>query len=584
MTKGGSMKKTFIGEMTVTESMYIKSADYAFFQFTGLEDINASIESAIYPDDFELIRNAPERLKKGTYSAVLRVRDKDGEYSPFLAEVKSISHADWNQILVHISFKDLNGLLENDNIRKEDIKIAEAYFDVLGDILISYDRRTDNFDLFYINDSKRHSIASGKLNECKEQLKESVFPEYMGEYNGFFDNLKSSSESFRVRLKLNELEDTSNAICEINCKCVGDMVVGCLNLENSEKIKNVNVDIVNDKDVFLDMLNKRAIVEQAEIMMSHGLKPIYFILLDLDNFKNVNDIHGHIVGDEVLTTVTQIINDKLAGRGIVGRMGGDEILIVTKTVSGQTELRNLLRNIRTAIEWTFKTDPRALNVTCSIGVCEYPKYGKDFQSVYSYCDKMLYLAKEKGKNRYIIYTPELHYRYVNANSEQPENTSAKDLVNDKVGIMQRLVDNYLTAHSYNNEKIFSEIGEAFELSEILMIYDDFTVAFQWNSSGVFSDIGKIVHFKPKDDFWELFNKDSLLVLDGLYKLEGKCQDVEKCLKKKDVQSAIFYRIISKGKCSGYVMFARNAARQSWSEYEIMALSTAAKVFDVSMHD
>lgn len=578
------MKEAFFGEITVTEGLYLKSADFGFLEFTGLE-MNASIESVIYPDDLQLIKNAKQRLENGSYYVILRMRDANGDYCPFLAEVKSISHADWDAILVQISFTDLNLLIESDSIRKESIKLTEAYFDVLGDILMEYDRETDSFEAYYVNDSQRHTVLSGKLNECKERGKPHVSPEYMGEYNGLFDNIKSSTESFRAKIKLNDTEEEKDTLCEINCKSIGQKVVGCVKPDHSEMMKNVNVDIVNDKDVFLDMLNKRAIVEQSERMMSRGLKSIFFILLDLDNFKNVNDTYGHIAGDEVLTTVTTIINDKLAGRGIVGRMGGDEILIVTETVTGQTELRNLLRNIRTAIEWTFKTDPRALNVTCSMGICEFPKYGKAFQSLYSICDKMLYLAKEKGKNRYIIYTPELHYRYVNSNAEQPDNSvPVKDLVNDKVGIMQRLVDDYLTKHSYNNEKIFSEIGEAFGLSEILMIYDNFTVAFQWNTSGVFSNIGKIVHFKPGDDFCELFNKDNLLVLDGLYKLEGKCQDVEKCLRKKEVQSAVFYRIIRNNKFSGYVMFARSAARQSWSEYEIMALSTAAKVFDVSMHD
>ena len=123
---------------------------------------------------------------------------------------------------------------------------------------------------------------------------------------------------------------------------------------------------------------------------------------------------------------------------------------------------------------------------------------------------------------------------------------------------------------------------AFALSEILMIYEDFTVAFQWTLEGIFSDIGKIMHFKPDDTFGSLFNSDNLLVLDGLYKLDGKCPDVEACLEEKGVKSALFYRIDRAGKFSGYVMFAKKMQRQMWSEYESLALSTAAKVFDVSM--
>lgn len=585
------MKKTLIGEITVTENLYIKSADYGFLKFTGL-DMNDSIEDAVYKDDLPLLSQAKSRLENGAFCAIIRLRGSDNQYFPFLAEIDSITNEEWDQILVHISFADLNSLRENENLLKENRKIINAYFDVLGDILIGYDRDMDEFQMYYVNDARCHYILEGNLNDCINATKPYIVAEYAEEFDELCKNIKSSAKSFRAKLKIQnenlKIEDSGKfkgSLCTIHCKCVDKKVVGCLKLENTDRLKEVNIDIVNDKDAFLDMLNKRAVVEQAERIMARGLKNNYFVLLDLDNFKNVNDTFGHITGDEVLTTFTKIINEKVAGRGIVGRMGGDEILIVTETIGNQTELRNMLRSIRTTVEWTFKNDPRALNVTCSMGVCAFPDYGNDFQTVYSLCDKMLYLAKEKGKNRYIIYTPALHKRLVGDGAEQSESSASKDFTNDKIGVMQKLVDNYLILHSCTNEIMFSEIGEAFELNEILMVYEDFTTAFQWTPNGVQSDIGKIVYFKPKDDFGTLFNKDNLLVLDGLYKLDGRCPDVEKCLKKKDVNSAIFYRINRADKFSGYVMFAKSASRrQSWSEFEIMALSITAKVFDVSMHD
>ena len=579
------MKKTFIGEVIVTENLFIKSADYDFLKFTGL-DMNASIADVISPGDLPLFKSMPERLRKGDIAIVLGIRSKKGKYCPFFAELHAISNEEWDQILIKITFTDLKCLLDNERILKNTRKITAAYFDVIGDILLGYDREIDELEIYYINDSRRYFMLSGTLEKCTEEIKSRILPESRQDFEDFCNNLKSAVKGFRTALKISEMNGEKNVICTAQCKCVGSNVVGCIKMENTEEVKKVKIDIVNDKDAFLDMLNKRAIVEQAERILASSSKRNYFILLDLDNFKNVNDTYGHIVGDEVLITVTRIINENISGRGFVGRMGGDEILIITENIESQTELRNMLRSIRTSIEWTFKNDPRALNVTCSMGVNTFPDYGKDFQTLYSVCDKMLYLAKEKGKNRYIIYTPELHDSIINAaNSEQTDNApAAKDLAGDKVGIMQRLVDNYLTRHSYNNEKIFSEIGEAFRLSEILMIYENYTVAFQWTPSGVFSDIGKISFFKPGKDFGELFNKDDLLVLDALYKFEGRCPDVEKCLNEKGVKSAIFYRINRGNKFSGYVMFARAYQRQAWSENEIMALSTAAKVFDVSMHD
>ena len=581
---GGNIivKKELFKEITVTDKLYIQSADYGFLQFTGL-DMNACIKSVVDPDDLPSITNIEDRIMKAPFEVVLRIKKTDGKYYPFLVTLSSLKSVEQKRFLVQMRFVELSLLTENKQIFDDTKKLFEAYLDVIGDVLVEYDRKCDELEVFYISDSQRHQILTGKLDEVAESKRKAIYPEYLSEYEELLKNMKTSEKSFRSKLKV--IKGEENVFCTVLCKVVGTKVIGCVEFEPLDDLKNVNIDIVNDKDVFLDMLNKRAIVEQAERLMSRGLRHVYFILLDLDNFKNVNDTYGHMVGDEVLQTVTRIINANIVGRGIVGRMGGDEILIVTENVENQTELRNMLRSIRTTVEWTFKNDPRDINVTCSMGVCEFPDYGKDFQTVYAICDKMLYVAKEKGKNRYIIYTPELHDRYLYANSEQNDNSQSNDFINDKIGIMHRLVDNYLTQHSYNNEKIFSQIGNAFALSEILMIYENFTVAFQWTPEGVFSDIGTIVHFKPGNDFAELFNKDNILVLDGLYKLEGNCPEIRECLEKKDVNAAIFYKIDRADKFSGYVMFAKpSSRRQSWSEYEIMALSTAAKVFDVSMHD
>lgn len=577
------MEKAFLGEIAVTEHLYLKAADYGFLKFTGL-DMNASIEDAINKDDLPLLVNSKERLQKGPFSVVLRVRDDKGRYKPFLAELKALAGKETGEIYIHIAFTDVNCLLDNERLIKEMRNITAAIFDILGDIFLEYDRADDLLEVYYVNDSRKHYLTVGKHEECILRIREHIAGEYLDEFDEFSKNIRTAEKSFRVKLKIEKTEELKGGLCIIECKVVGKKVIGCIKTEDKNKMKDVNIDLINDKDAFLDMLNKRAVKEQAERIMSRGLKNNYFILLDLDNFKNVNDTFGHIVGDEVLTMFTKIINEKVAGRGIVGRMGGDEILIVTESIRNQTELRNMLRSIRATVEWRFKNDPRALNVTCSMGVCAFPDYGNDFQTVYSICDKMLYIAKEKGKNRYIIYTPELHRRYIDDTSDIPESAPSSDFVNDKIAVMHRLVDNYLTLHSCNNEIIFSEIGKAFELSEILVVFENFTTAFQWTPECVKSDIEKIAYFKPEDDFGKLFNKDNLLVLDGLYKLDGKCADVSECLKKKDVNSAIFYRINRKGDFWGYVMFAKSASRrQSWSEYEIMALSITAKVFDVSVY-
>lgn len=580
------MKGNYSGEITVTSNLFLKLADDGFLKFTGL-DMNASAETAFAEEDVPVIKNAFKSGVGGDYHVMLSLRRADGVFCACLASFHVFFEG--CEMLLRIKIADLSELRAARNELKKVKSLANAYFDLLGCILLKYERTSELLEVYYINDNRRRVIYNGTIDGWKEEmLNGKVAPESANEFKSLCEDIAFSRKGFRHSVKIKGfLGGTEFEECLFSCRLVSDeagevSVVGCIEIGGNKSQGNV-IDAVNDKDVFLDMLNKRAVIEQANrIMANNENGHSYFILLDLDNFKYVNDTYGHIVGDDVLIAFTKIINDNVNGRGIVGRMGGDEILIVTETIADQTELRNMLRTIRTTVEWTFKNDPRELNVTCSMGVCEFPVNGSDFNKLYSLADKMLYIAKSKGKNRYIIYTPELHDSQLEPVGSVPKNV--KNLSADKIGIMHRLVDRYLVRRTYNNAKIFSEIGEAFALSEILMIYQDFTVAFQWTPEGIFSDIGKIAHFKYDETFGSLFNSDNLLVLDGLYKLDGKCPEVEECLNQKGVKSALFYRIDRVGKFSGYVMFAKKTQRQMWSEYEIMALSTAAKVFDVSMRE
>lgn len=575
------MTHNYSGEITVTENLFLKLADSNFLKFTGL-DMYASVEEAFVREDAEIIRNAAEKLEEGERSAVLRLRRADGKLCEVLAVFRKIAADD--KVFLHMDISELSGLRaakkELDEYRRE----ADAFFGILGGVMFKYERSGDFLKIFYVSGSRRHTVYEGSFGKWRNLMQGKVEEESASEFQALCDNMENGGESsFLHTIKLSGLTaDESSELYVFRCRRVGEAVLGCVETDEQEK-KLFLRDSADDKDSFLDMLGKRAVIERTKRIMSRTPERCsFFIILDLDNFKSVNDTYGHIVGDEVLVRVTKIINDSLDGRGVVGRMGGDEILIVTETIEEQAELRNMLRSIRTKVEWTFKNDSRALNVTCSMGAAAFPDNGRSFGELFGLADKMLYLAKSKGKNRYIIYTPALH----GAQPAGPESTlkdgSAKKLSEDKVGIMHRLIEDYLIRRTSNNEKMFSEIGSAFSLSEILMIYEDFTAAFQWTPEGVSSDIDKILFFRPDNAFKSLFNKDGLLVLDGLYKLDGRCPDAEHCLTEKSVKSALFYRIERNEKLSGYVMFARRKQRQMWSEYEIMALSTAAKVFDVSM--
>lgn len=127
-------------------------------------------------------------------------------------------------------------------------------------------------------------------------------------------------------------------------------------------------------------------------------KPVGLMILDLDHFKEINDTHGHDVGDEVLREVARCLKDLTRHHDVVARLGGEEFAVVTPNMP-QDALIKLAERIRSSISGLLlETDSVRLNVTTSVGlaVCDSKETAEEF---YRRADKMLYQAKRQGRNR-----------------------------------------------------------------------------------------------------------------------------------------------------------------------------------------
>ncbi|MCP4136968.1 MAG: diguanylate cyclase [bacterium] len=119
------------------------------------------------------------------------------------------------------------------------------------------------------------------------------------------------------------------------------------------------------------------------------------IMFDIDHFKEINDMHGHQVGDEVLSRVSAILKSRLRRVDIVGRYGGEEFLVIltnTNLEQGITTAEKIRHDIE-ELTWSFE----GLKTTISGGVCAHEN-GNDVELIKK-ADKLLYLAKENGRNR-----------------------------------------------------------------------------------------------------------------------------------------------------------------------------------------
>jgi len=126
------------------------------------------------------------------------------------------------------------------------------------------------------------------------------------------------------------------------------------------------------------------------------------LYLDLDRFKLVNDSFGHDVGDLLLREVATRISHCLRESDTVGRIGGDEFVVLLNCISQPEHATSVAEKIRFALEQPFELGGRCLHISSSIGIAVYPEHGEEDRQLMRYADDAMYSAKRKGGNRSVM--------------------------------------------------------------------------------------------------------------------------------------------------------------------------------------
>ncbi len=169
--------------------------------------------------------------------------------------------------------------------------------------------------------------------------------------------------------------------------------------EYSELLKEKNSILfkISRIDELTGIYNRRYVFEELNEIkgkMQGEKSKVIIIMIDIDNFKNINDTYGHVVGDDILKEVSSIIVRRLGDKGFVGRYGGDEFLIVLETVN-INNAKDIMEQIKIELE---RIDlGKEFKITISGGMAQLSKCD-DIDKVLANADKLLYKVKKSGKN------------------------------------------------------------------------------------------------------------------------------------------------------------------------------------------
>ncbi|PRY97231.1 diguanylate cyclase (GGDEF)-like protein [Jezberella montanilacus] len=169
--------------------------------------------------------------------------------------------------------------------------------------------------------------------------------------------------------------------------------------------RNRRAQLAINRDSLTELPNRVIFVEELQEAMVNARQSktvVAVAFIDIDFFKGTNDTYGHETGDLLLIEIAKRIKQCLRDTDFVGRIGGDEFVVLIQNISNIDAARHLCEKIRLAINQPFYADDKILLPAVSIGLAVYPDHGEDEAKLLGKADRAMYMAKKAGRNRVVV--------------------------------------------------------------------------------------------------------------------------------------------------------------------------------------
>lgn len=262
-------------------------------------------------------------------------------------------------------------------------------------------------------------------------------------------------------------------------------ILGIISDINERKIEILETRKIAGIDPLTGLLNRRECIRRIDQYMENSDELAAFLLIDIDNFKKLNDTMGHLYGDAILKDIAQELLSMFRKDDIIARIGGDEFVVFLPRISKKAHVLPRLDSIRDLFSDTG-TSPEAPSISCSIGVCFYPEHGEDFTTLFAKADDSMYYTKKHGKNSYSFYGSDGHLIHGHSANIRPLLAMQKSFHEDIVEYLFQIFLKEPDSRSTMSE-LLGFIGHSFCADRIYICRKTpdgyFEDLYNWNSVG-----------------------------------------------------------------------------------------------------
>ena len=325
-------------KVSINHNFLAIKGDEFFYRFVGRQS-GIILTELVHPDYRDDFVKECVSLQAGESSRILTVMmDGNGDYYLMEILIENTSHIMANEAVLDLSLCNITSMEEHQIKFSNDLNKYRSYLSIYHNYLFDYDTETGAFAIFMYIGSKSTPFLQCNIRDLERRFISMYTDEKdIHNFKNFYSHVVNPKEDFVCFLRLPHAKNTS---VFINYKIEGKviykknfspMVIGVLTPSTSDDVQAIPYySTPEGRDPATGLLNKRAILEYTnDLLAINDMKAHYMLVIDIDNFKSINDTYGHLFGDDVISKVASTINSQLHSRGITGRFGGDEFYIFT---------------------------------------------------------------------------------------------------------------------------------------------------------------------------------------------------------------------------------------------------------------
>ncbi len=562
---------------TIDETFNVDAANRSFLSYFESDGVRIfTMTDFVHPADVDMFKkfvmdeaNTGERL-------FCKLKEGSGEYRIAIVKLRSLKHSG-DKSYADIEIIDIEDTLYiNDNAIAEITKMR-VLLGMTNEVFFTYDSADNKFKMFKYTDLKREMIYNMDIDQWYDDMiaKKYVPDEELSKFQVLVSDIKTYAQIFSTKINCSirtmgegtEQLKFSGAIFGAGDKdktVIGRVIVG----GNSAAV--VTTDTMDELhyDSLTGVYNKKTITEYAKkFLKERTTGRVTIVVMDVDHFKNVNDTYGHLYGDKVLARVGQKLKEVVGEDGIVGRIGGDEFMIVLTEIHDDQMLRSMLRAIKSQIKWEFAEDFTDFSITCSQGAAICPNNGTDYEDLFKKADYCLYIAKEKGRDRYVFFRDDMHRQSYEASLDKNDSAGQNSTreVKELMYVRKFFADVQLNRSKAIKEMLL-HMKETYNLDSINIYYGEgmdrvYTVGSVLNGS-------ESARYVFTDEYKELLGDKPYIQVGFIGKILDQVPDFCDEMKRRRVFSTMQCIIGTLEDIRGLVTFNRCKESSQWADYEV----------------